>query len=246
LQWPSKRLGLLYSSVYSTHKEESFSVSDVRLIVGDIGRSKVYLHRLKRLGWVYPFPLAGRGSYRAVKPEAAVLLSAGKIRSLQSLKKTEYTGLILNFCLEALSSVEGLLSLVLFGSVARGTARRDSDVDILAVIDDGHSVREAFDSLIRIETERVKGEIDYLARHGVNTHISILPLSSSRLREHPPILLDVVEDGISVFDTGIFETERKRLKKRLAEIGARRVFLAEDDWYWDLIPDYRQGSVVEL
>ena len=181
-----------------------------------------------------------------MKPEAAVLLSAGKILSLQSLKKTEYTGLILNFCLEALSSVEGLLSLVLFGSVARGTARRDSDVDVLAVIDDGHSVREAFDSLIRIEAERVKGEIDYLARHGVNTHISILPVSSSRLREHPPILLDVVEDGISVFDTGIFETERKRLKKRLAEIGARRVFLAEDDWYWDLIPDYRKGSVVEL
>jgi hypothetical protein len=37
-----------------------------------------------------------------------------------------------------------------------------------------------------------------------------------------------------------------RLKARLSELNAGRVFIGEDSWYWDLKPDYKFGEVMEL
>jgi hypothetical protein len=32
----------------------------------------------------------------------------------------------------------------------------------------------------------------------------------------------------------------------MAELGSRRVELADGSWYWDLKPDWRPGEVVDL
>ena len=36
------------------------------------------------------------------------------------------------------------------------------------------------------------------------------------------------------------------LRRRLAELGSRRIELADGSWYWDLKPDLRPGEMIEL
>lgn len=37
-----------------------------------------------------------------------------------------------------------------------------------------------------------------------------------------------------------------KLSKKLEKMGARKIFLGDGRWYWDLKPDYKLGEVVEI
>jgi predicted nucleotidyltransferase len=245
--WPSRSLGSLYSRIYCKHENSVFTLSEVIGLVGSRAKAKLYIHRLRSMGWVFPFPPMGRGAYRLQRPEVCVLTHCSKIRGLIGLKHPEYALLLGNYATEIIKSIPYIRSLVVFGSIARGKARRNSDIDLLAIIDGEENLRSAFNLMIRIENEgQTEDELKYLATYGMDTHISILPMSSNRLATHPFILLDIVADGITIYDDRTFRLEAKRMKSRLKELGAVRVFLDKEDWYWDLNPSYSRRAVIEI
>ena len=92
----------------------------------------------------------------------------------------------------------------------------------------------------------VEEELEWLSRNGIDTHITVLPMSVERLKLHPFILLDIVDEGIVLYDDGTYEKEAVEMRKRLEQLGAKRVFLSEDEWYWDLKPSFKPGEVVEI
>jgi len=56
----------------------------------------------------------------------------------------------------------------------------------------------------------------------------------------------MVEDAIILFDKeSFFENVLKRLKRRLEELGAERVWIGKK-WYWRLKKDYKFGEVIEI
>ena len=56
----------------------------------------------------------------------------------------------------------------------------------------------------------------------------------------------MVEDAKILFDRDVFfGVVLERLRKRLKELGARRIWRG-NVWYWDLKPDYKPGDVIEL
>gem|GEM_PF-2356136 len=247
MAWPPRSLGLVYSSLFRHYGTRIFRVSEAmeRLALG--GRLRVYLHRLCGLGWAHPFRVAGRGSYRLLDPELCILQAAGVLRPVPARRLGEYTRLVTLFSQRLVEELEGLLGLVVYGSVARGSPRPNSDVDVIVVLEDRTSLRRAFDQMVDVEGRPpISAEISFLAEHGLDTHISLLPLSESRFRAHPPILLDVAEDGLVIVDRAGVEAELHRIRNRLGELGAKRVFIGEDDWYWDLIPKYSPGVEVEV
>jgi predicted nucleotidyltransferase len=139
-----------------------------------------------------------------------------------------------------------LVSLVVFGSVGRGSARPDSDLDFLVVADglpDGRSARVA-------EFERVEGQLtdtlEGARAKGVTTALSPLFKTPAEADRGSPLFLDLVEDARICFDRGDFFAHLlARLRARLAALGARRVWRGAR-WYWDLKPDFKPGDVVEL
>jgi predicted nucleotidyltransferase len=135
-----------------------------------------------------------------------------------------------------------LVSLVLFGSVARGDAREDSDVDLLVVAHGyPHSLAERRRPLLD-DWARVRAEHDLL-----NVEWNLVTKTPEEARHRSPLYLDMVEDAIILFDRDeFFASVLAGMRERMRELGSRRVYLPDKSWYWDLKPDFRFGEVVEL
>lgn len=135
-----------------------------------------------------------------------------------------------------------LISLALFGSVARGTAHEASDIDLLVVMEDlPRSLRERRQVLLaewsRLEARQRVGPVEW----------NLVVKTPEEARAHSPLYLDLVEEGILVVDrNGFFESVLSAMRARMRELGSRRVFMPDGTWYWDLKPDFRFGDNVEI
>ncbi|MFQ6095245.1 MAG: nucleotidyltransferase domain-containing protein [Candidatus Bathyarchaeia archaeon] len=144
---------------------------------------------------------------------------------------------------------EDLYSVVVFGSVARGESTPESDIDLIVVCKSfPESLSERMEQLSRILIQLDGTEASKrLRKKGINTWIQFHPLNLEEARMHRPIYLDTIEDGIIIFDRdGFIKRVLSSLGKRLGELGARRIFLKDGSWYWDLKPDMKKGEVVEI
>ncbi len=139
-----------------------------------------------------------------------------------------------------------LAAIACYGSVARGTMRHDSDVDLLIVARDlprGRLKRlEEFEAVEATVAEDIRGA----ASRGVHTTLSPIMKTLEEVRAGSPLFLDMVEDARVLYDgDGVLERRLARLRNRLAELGAKRIWTG-NAWYWDLKPDYEPGEVFEL
>jgi uncharacterized protein len=139
-----------------------------------------------------------------------------------------------------------LISLVVFGSVGRGSMRPDSDIDVLIISDPLPHGR-----LRRVEEfGSVESEMDALFRRGtasgVNTRISPVFKTPQEAKRGSALFLDMVDDACVLFDRGGFFGERMlHLRERLNALGSKRIWKG-NAWYWDLKPDYKWGDEFEL
>ncbi len=144
---------------------------------------------------------------------------------------------------------DNLVSVVLFGSVARGEAGEGSDIDLLVVLESfNDSFGERFRIFQEIENELLTSRSRLeLRKRRLGTLISPIPLTKDEVKQHPPIMLDILTDGIILYDKDDFiKRQLNELQERLKALGARKVRLPDGRWYWDLKPDYKMGEVVEI
>jgi predicted nucleotidyltransferase len=139
-----------------------------------------------------------------------------------------------------------LVALVVFGSVGRGTQSPDSDIDVLLVADDLPRGRTARVEEFRAVQEALRDVLGEASRAGVNSRVSAVFKTPSEVQRGSPLFLDMTEDARILYDrAGFFATYLDALRRRLAKLGARRVWQG-DAWYWDLKPDFKPGDVIEL
>ena len=146
---------------------------------------------------------------------------------------------------------EELLGVAAFGSLARGTAKfPESDIDILIVIKGIEKLSFGERIKLTMEVEEKLSMTEEYANFkdvfGWSPSIQEIILTPGELKVHPSILLDLTTDAIILRDdTGILRKELEKLKKRLKELGAKKVKTG-DSWFWILKPDLKMGEEVEL
>ncbi|MEM2876343.1 MAG: hypothetical protein QXL67_05280 [Candidatus Bathyarchaeia archaeon] len=63
----------------------------------------------------------------------------------------------------------------------------------------------------------------------------------------PSLFLDLTEEAVVLKDRDRFlERTLIELKLKLLSMGAKRVFIDKERWYWDLKPGYKFGEVVAI
>ena len=134
---------------------------------------------------------------------------------------------------------ENLISVAVFGSVARGTATKESDIDVLLVVRNaGESMGERLDEMLPIV-------MDISKAYGKDIYEHIL--TPDEVKKHPSILLDLTQDSIIVFDKNNFlSNELEKIRNNLRTLHAKRIWLDEERWYWKLKPNIKFGEVISI
>ena len=142
---------------------------------------------------------------------------------------------------------DSLVSVVLFGSTARGDIHENSDIDILIIAESLPPSRFERLNVFNKAEEKIRSKLRQMEReHGVYLDFSPVlktPEEASRL---VPLYLDLVEDAVILYDKDDFmKRTLDRLRRRLQELGAKRIWRGKR-WYWILKPEIRPGEVIEI
>ena len=139
-----------------------------------------------------------------------------------------------------------LVACAVFGSVARGTPRYDSDIDLLLVI--RGLPRGRFNRLDEFLPVEARLEAVLKADMPEHQEIALSPVfkTPDEVEAGSPLFLDMVDDARVLYDPDEFLARYfDRLRARLHELGARRIHRG-NAWYWELKPDLKPGEVFTL
>ena len=151
---------------------------------------------------------------------------------------------LLHMAIEKLG--DNLISLVVFGSTARGEAKKDSDLDILIIARELPKRRLRRQDLFMEIEEGLEHELEELRKLGYNIDFSPILKTVDEARKPSPLYLDMIEDAVILFDReDFFRGVLEHMRSRLEELGAERVWVGKK-WYWRLKRDYRFGEVIEI
>ena len=139
-----------------------------------------------------------------------------------------------------------LVAVAVFGSVARGKMRPDSDIDLLVVartLPFGRMARvREFDAV----EDALKPCLDAAEKVGVHTCLSPIFKTHEELLRGSFLFLDMADQArILVDDEGLLASYLAHLAQRLAAQGARRIQKG-GGYYWKLKPDFQWGDRIEL
>lgn len=139
-----------------------------------------------------------------------------------------------------------LVSVVLYGSVARHEASPGSDVDLLVVCESLPQGRFARLDLLEPAERALDQHLRTLRSQGLDTRLAVIARTRREASRTVPLYLDMVDDAVLLYDRGaFFSGVLARLRVRLRELGAQRRQRGKVR-YWVLKPDAVPGEVIEL
>ncbi len=143
---------------------------------------------------------------------------------------------------------ERLTSVCLFGSSVRGTLRDGSDIDFLVVIKE---VKMSYHKRIKeiiplLDAIRALREYEELENFKLHIEPCFLVFTADEIKDHPPILLDISQEGLILFDKENFlRKQLTQVKEALVRLGSRKK-ITPHGHYWTLKPDIKPGEIINI
>ncbi len=231
--------------MYAATGEREFSLDDgLAYLQVSREQGRVILSELAKLGYLKRMR---RARYIAESPLSLAFRVAHNIRHI-SLKQEIYEPLLEEVLTKLFERFkQDLYSVVLYGSIARGNAHPTSDIDLLVVAKGlpasfygraaliGEILRRVHDVKMRLWKET-----------GRYANIDILPFTPEEAGVLRLLYLDLLFDAIILYDVGGFMNGTlERLRKRVKELGSRRVTMPSGRWYWSLSERPDPGLAIE-
>jgi hypothetical protein len=234
MEWAPAWLGRAYCKLYAAVGEREVTLDRALTCMQESReRGRVMLSELVRRGYLRRL---GRGRYAAMNPSAVVFgVAVGSEPYV--LKQKEYEPLLREVLAKLFECFrQNLLSVVLYGSIARGTGKVTSDIDLLCVVRGlpvsfydrakivGEIVREVHDSKVRLWRES-----------GRYANLDILPFTPEEARQPRLLYLDLLFDSVILYDQEAFMGRvLEGMRDQLNEAGGRRITMPSGKWYWVL------------
>jgi hypothetical protein len=246
-----------YRLLTAIRELEAARFKDLKAIVRNPRTLTLKLRQLKAFGLIvrdgtlYKLTEKGvRAAERLKDLESILHASDVAVANVERIPHAYYAPVIRKFC-EILTSLFGqrLVGVMLFGSVAKGDWKINSDIDLLLVAEgwDGKPVWERLREL-RPAERILETSSEYLkaAREGYIPVIQPYPLGVSEAKRFHRIYLDAALDGIILVDReGFLQEVMQKLKGRLQGMGSRRITLPDGKSCW-ILKDVRPGEVISL
>ena len=237
----------LYSELYFKYGLNEFDINDLDRNIKSLEAGtpiNILLERLCRKGYLERI---SRGRYRVIHPNILLLESIGY--DWRSRIKPEYRPMLELVIAKFIEYFrEKLISIILFGSLARGTVKEYSDIDLLVVADpipQDYSDRVKIVSRIIDEVGGVR--LKLWRDKGIYPLIDVILLNRDEAKLSHPFYLDMVRDAIIIYDKDSFMEKRiDSIRRRLDELGSVRVQLPNGRYYWILKPGIKWGEIIEL
>jgi predicted nucleotidyltransferase len=141
---------------------------------------------------------------------------------------------------------ERLVSVALFGSVARGTADAHSDIDLFVVIRNLPTGAFRRREVVGPVREALLAELETLWQVGAYADFSEVLRTPQEAERFYLLYLDMTEEGLLLYDRdGLLANRLARVRERLEELGSKRRQMGNVT-YWDLKPDFVPGEVITL
>jgi predicted nucleotidyltransferase/DNA-binding HxlR family transcriptional regulator len=205
------------------------------------------LKELKSLGMVESrdriYVLSEKGRRAAELARSWLELTAApkaEIVNLDRIPHRVFADVLRRYCEILLDHFrDRLIGLLVFGSVARGDWTRDSDIDLLVVVEGWKKPTwERSEELLMLRNKlRGTPEFSRAMRAGHVPIIQHYPLDKDEALAFHRLYLDASIDGIIIFEKDKFLTKvLDGVRKKLAEQGAKRVVAPSGEFYWVLAP----------
>lgn len=230
---------------------------DLKSVVSNPRTLTRKLRKLRRLELIevkngfYELTNKGLEASRVLKDLRGILYSSEpRVGNLEKIPHHYYAPVLRKYC-ELLRDLLGerLVSIMLFGSIARGDWDRDSDIDVL-VVAEGWEDKPAWARIkeLRRAKEALEESPDYseALRAGYWPIVQNYPLSVEEAKGFNRIYLDALIDGIIIYDRdGFLSRVLQSLRKRLGEMGSIRITLPDKRFYW-VLKNVKAGEVITL
>ncbi|MCG2727230.1 MAG: hypothetical protein L6244_01080, partial [Candidatus Methanoperedenaceae archaeon] len=121
------------------------------------------------------------------------------------------------------------------------------DIDIILIVDNLFYT-EAMNRFLLVERKlKESSEFISIKKSGYSPEVKPILFSKEEASESRYIFLDIVNDGIILYDKNDFFKKRlEKLRNKLNELDSRRIFLNDGSWYWILAPNLRFGESFEI
>ncbi len=138
-----------------------------------------------------------------------------------------------------------LVSIALYGSVARKEAGPGSDIDLFIVLQEAPSGMLSRRHLLDPMRESLTPELEKLWRQGIYTDFVEVIRTRNEARKFHPLYLDMSQEAIILFDRDKFlEILLSAIKEHLKNGGAERKIMGKFR-YWDLSRSSIPEEVIE-
>lgn len=144
---------------------------------------------------------------------------------------------------------KNLLSVILYGSIARGTWNLDSDIDLFLLFSNKIKEHEKLDKDVLKAIIEFEKTVHIINNNGIQiyTPIQELSLKLKDLDNFRTLFYDIGMDGIIIYDKDLIGTKfLEKIRVRIKEKGLERVFVGYNDFYWKRKENVKFGEIIDL
>ncbi|MBC7092217.1 MAG: nucleotidyltransferase domain-containing protein [Nitrososphaeria archaeon] len=232
-----------YYMLFSSFSLIPFTVKDSKAVLNS-EEASLLLYKMMGYGWV---DRVSRGVYRIVHPLVALMEASGFVWRDRIRQRNRLP--VLELAVAKIFEVLGpkLESIVLFGSLSKGTVKPESDIDLLVIAKDLPESYSDRTSIIReiVSFKLMDDIIIYLWKnYGIYADVDILLIDEREAGITHPFYLDMVRDAIIIYDRNKLMSDKiVEVRERLEKIGAKRFEEPDGSWYWILGTPEKAGDV---